>query len=190
MKEKDLQKLREKVNELQAKRDLVLNIKREIALLEQDEKVQRYLKLLAILEEKTTKGNKNIDKYTDEKLLFLALKEIGISKDSEIYVYLGTYKYNMETSIVHGSPNILVSRNDPDADYAVYQNLESLHDEIEEIPYKYIPEFEMKHKIIIPKTKVNRKAYFYKLQTLYFETMFSESLDAANEKINKLVKKV
>lgn len=85
--------------------------------------------------------------------------------------------------------DILVSRNNRDADYVIYQNLESKYNGTIEVPYKEADEFEINHKIIFPQNVVSREAYFYKLQAEYFETMILESPEIASKKINKLIKK-
>lgn len=181
-------KLKERVKQFQNKRKEILEIKKEIFELEENEEVKRYLKLQDILEEKTTGRNTGFDRFTDEKLISIALGEIYIIPDEEIYVYIGTYKYNREIDIIHGSNDILVSRNNREADYVIYQNLESKYNGTIEVPYKEADEFETNHKIIFSQN-ISREAYFYKLQAEYFETMILESPEIASKKINKLIKK-
>ena len=84
--------------------------------------------------------------------------------------------------------DILVSRNNRDADYVIYQNLEFKYNGTIEVPYKEADEFETNHKIIFSQN-ISREAYFYKLQAEYFETMILESPEIASKKINKLIKK-
>ena len=189
MKSEELKQLKEKVEQLKKERDKVLEIQEEIKRLEKNEKVKRYLELLDLFEEKTIGTNAGIDKYTDKKIINIALSNTKITPDDEIYVYLGTYKYNNEIDVVHGSHDIPVSRADRNANYVLYQNLESKYYESVEIPYEKADEFEMTHKIIIPKNVVSRQRYFYDLQFDYFETMILESPEKAKEKVNKLIEK-
>lgn len=189
MKSEELKQLKEKVEQLKKERDKVLEIQEEIKRLEKNEKVKRYLELLDLFEEKTIGINAGIDKYTDRKIINIALNNTKITPDDEIYVYLGTYKYNDEIDVVHGSHDIPVSRADRNANYVLYQNLESKYYESVEIPYEKADEFEMTHKIIIPKNVVSRQRYFYDLQFEYFETMILESPEKAKEKVNKLIEK-
>ena len=112
-----------------------------------------------------------------------------ITPDEEIYVYMGSYKYNNEIDIIHGSHDIPVSRANDDADYVVYQNLEAKYYETVQIPYLKADEFESTHKIIIPQNVVSRQRYFYDLQSEYFETMIFESPEKAKEKVNRLIRK-
>ena len=189
MKSEDLKKIKEKVKELQTKKNEVLELQKKISKLKETEQVKKYLELLDILEEKTTGINKEIDKLTDDQLISIALRQVDITPDEEIYVYIGTYKYNREIDIVHGSTDIPVKRTNRDADYVVYENLESEYNGTVLIPYKKADEFEENHKIIIPHNVLFIEKYFYKLQTEYFKTMILESPELANEKINKLIKK-
>ena len=188
MTNKDLESLKEKFKQLKSKRNEILEIQKEISCLEETEEIKRYSKLINIFKEKTTGKNRGFDKYTDEQLISIALSEANITPDEEIYVYMGTYKYNHETDVIHGSSDIQVNREDCSADYVRYKNLESKYDGDIEVPYTEADEFEKNHRIIILQNVANKEKYFYKLQSEYFETIIFESLEAANIKINKLIK--
>ena len=149
MKNEDLKNLKEILEQLQDKKDEILELKKEIAELEKNTEVKKYLNLLDTLEEKKSKQNKEFENFSDSKLVAIALKKINITPDEEIYVYLGTYKYNDEIDVIHGANDILVSRLNPKADYVRYQNLEAIYDGIIEVPYNQAAEFEETHKIII-----------------------------------------
>ena len=189
MKNEELRELKEKVKQLKDERDKVLKIWEEIKKLENNEYVKKYLELLDVFKEKTSGKNTGIDKYTDKKIIDIALSNTKITPDDEIYVYLGTYRYSDEIDIVHGSCDIPVSRNDRNANYVLYQNLESKYHESVQIPYAKADEFEISHKIIVPQNVVSRPRYFYDLQSEYFETMILESPEKAKEIINNLIKK-
>ena len=189
MKYEELKKLKERFEKLQAKRDEVLEIKKEVSELEELEVVKRYLELKKSLKEKTTGRNTGFDKFTDEELVTIALGNTDITPAGEVYVYLGAYKYNCEIDIVHCSSDIPVSRLSPDADYVVYQDLESKYIDSIRVPYKEATEFEASHKIIYPKNVLSREKYFYDVQSEYFETMVLESPEKAVNKINRLIKK-
>lgn len=188
MKLEELNKLKEKVKELQSKREEVLAIKNEIAILEETEEIKRYLYLFGLYKEKKNDKNIEIDKLTDKRIVTLALGDVKITPDEEIYVYIGTYKYNYEIDIVHSSNDHIVSRNDSSADYVLYVKLESKYGEQVQIPYNKADEFEATHKIIVPKNALSRFTYFYDLQEEYFETMVLEGTEAAKKMINKLIK--
>lgn len=189
MKPEELKRLKEKFEQLRSKQNEVLNIQKEIELLKESKEVKRYLNLLEILNEKTTGRNAGIGEFTDKKMINIALRYIDITPDEEIYVYLGTYKYNNEIDIEHGSSDIPVSRTNQSADYVLYQKLESKNDDSVQIPYAKASEFEKTHKIIIPKNVASRERYFYELQSEYFETMVLKSPEEAKEKVNRLIKK-
>lgn len=189
MKSEELKKLKKRVQQLKQERDKVLSIQSEIKKLEETEEVRKYLELLDLYEEKTTGRNTGIETYTDKKIIDIALGDTTITPDEDIYVYIGTYKNNNEIDIIHGSNDFSVSRANRDADYVVYQNLESHYWETIEIPYAKADEFEANHKIIVPQNVASRQRYFYDLQREYFETMISESPEKAKEKVKKLIRK-
>lgn len=189
MKIEELNELKEKVKYLIKERDKVLEIQEEIKRLEETDEIKRYLCLLDLLQEKTTGRNTGIEKYTDKKIINIAVGNTKITPDEEIYVYIGTYKYSDEIDIVHGSYDIPVSRANHDANYVLYQNIEAKYCETVQIPYSKADEFESTHKIIIPKNVVSRQKYFYDLQSEYFETMIFNSPEKAKEKVYRLIKK-
>ena len=189
MKIEELKELKEKVEQLIKERDKVLEIQEEIKKLEETDEIKRYLYLLDLLQEKTTGRNTGIEKYTNKKIIDIAVCNTKITPDEEIYVYIGTYKYSDEIDIVHGSYDIPVSRANHDANYVLYQNLEAKYYETVQIPYKKADEFESTHKIIFPQNVASKQRYFYDLQSEYFETMVFESPEKAKEKVNRLIRK-
>ena len=189
MKIEELQELKEKVEQLIKKRNEVLEIQEEIKKLEETDEIKKYLNLLNLFKEKTTGRNIGIEKFTNKKIIDIAVSNTTITPDEEMYVYIGTYKYNNEIDIVHGSRDILVNRNDHKANYVLYQNLEAKYYETVQIPYKKADEFESTHKIIFPQNVASKQRYFYDLQSEYFETMVFESPEKAKEKVNRLIRK-
>ena len=189
MKIEELKELKEKVEQLIKKRNEVLEIQEEIKKLEETDEIKKYLNLLNLFKEKTTGRNTGIEKFTNKKIIDIAVSNTTITPDEEMYVYIGTYKYNNEIDIVHGSCDILVSRNDHKANYVLYQNLEAKYYETVQIPYTKADEFESTHKIIFPQNVANKQRYFYDLQSEYFETMVFESPEKAKEKVNRLIRK-
>ena len=186
MKIEELKELKEKVEQLIKKRNEVLEIQEEIKKLEETDEIKKYLNLLNLF---TTGRNTGIEKFTNKKIIDIAVSNTTITPDEEMYVYIGTYKYNNEIDIVHGSCDILVSRNDHKANYVLYQNLEAKYYETVQIPYTKADEFESTHKIIFPQNVANKQRYFYDLQSEYFETMVFESPEKAKEKVNRLIRK-
>ena len=100
-----------------------------------------------------------------------------------------TLSCSTQVKLFHGSCDIPVSRDDRNANYVLYQNLESKYYESVQIPYTKADEFEMSHKIIVPQNVVSRQRYFYDLQSEYFEAMILESPERAKKIVNKLIKK-
>lgn len=189
MKSEELIKLKEKVQEIKQKRDKVLEIQEEIKKLEECEEVKKYIKLLSVYEEMIPEKSKKIAEYTEKDIINIALGYTKITPSEDIYVYIGTYKNSDEFDIVHGPSDILVSKNNKDADYILYQNLEAKYGGTVQVPYKKADEFESNHKVIFPQNVVSRQRYFYDLQLEYFKTMIFESPEKAEEKINSLIRK-
>ena len=184
----ELKALKEKVKQLQADKNEILDLQKEIRLLEKQEVIKRYLDLLDTLAKKEKGRNAGIEGFTDIEIVNIALRNIKITPTEGIYVYIGTYKYGNEYDVVHGSTDIPVSRTNQNADYVLYKNLESKYDDVQ-IPYKEAEEFENTHKIIIPQNVGSKERYFYELQLEYFKTVIFKSPEEAFQNIKKLVRK-
>jgi len=189
MKNEELKLLKEKYEQFKKKQNEVLNFNKEIELLKETKEVKRYLELLNILDEVKKGINYCIDKYTDKEIIDIALRYTEITPDEDIYVYFGTYKCSDVVDVIHYSSDIMVGRNNKDADYVLYKNLESKYFDDVQVPYRCADEFEKTHKIIIPQNAINREKYFYDLRSEYFETMVLKSPEEARENIKKLIKK-
>lgn len=192
MKNEELIKLRENYNELINERNKILALKSKIEELENNSVVKEYLATIAEYEKNKAKHIDPIEQEEDSYFVRVAVSRTDITPRDDYYVYMGTYKYTNEIDIVHAAHDIRVNRDDKDADYVVYSNLEaksSSFDRTIEVPYSKAYEFEKNHKIIVPENVFSRDSYFYKLQEEYYETAILESDDKAIEKVNKLVKK-
>ena len=83
--------------------------------------VKEYLELLEII--------KNYDKSyinkSDDEMILDAYNKCShrLDDDNEIFVYIGTYKYAVNVNF-KGTIDKSVDRNDPEADYRLYINLE------------------------------------------------------------------
>lgn len=188
MTNEELEKLREAYKVLESKRNKVLVLKKEIEELEKIDIIKKYNKLIDDYSKMTSGANTGIDEYTDDQLISIALNHVKITPDKNIYVYIGSYRYNREIDIIHGSSDYEVSRNSSNIDYVIYENLESIYNSTIEVPYHKVEEFERTHNVIFPKNVLNYQ-YFYKLQLEYFKTMILSSREDAIESINKLIKK-
>ena len=192
MKNEELIKLRENYNELMNERNKILALKSKIEELENNPVVKEYLDTISEYEKNKAKHIDPIEQEEDSYFVRVAVSRTDITPRDDYYVYMGTYKYTNEIDIVHAAHDIRVNRDDKDADYVVYSNLEaksSSFDRTIEVPYSKAYEFEKNHKIIVPENVFSRDSYFYKLQEEYYETAILESDDKAIEKVNKLVKK-
>ena len=187
MKEQELKALKETYEQLKTKRDEVNAIKKEIKELEETEEVKKYFQLKNDLKVKTSGGDTNIDCFDDKQLITIAVSSIDITADEEVYVYLGSYKYNYEMDIEHGSSDYPVKRNSPEVDYVEYGVLGSKYNDTIVVPKKELELVRRNHKIIYPEDAVSNERYFYDLQNEYFEAMILKTPEEAEAMINKLV---
>ena len=191
MRNEELIKLRENYNELINERNKILALKSKIEKLENDPIVKEYLDTVLEYEDIKAKHVYPVEEKEDSYFVRRAVDKTSITPREDYYVYMGTYKRNSEIDIIHAANDIRVNRNNKDADYVVYYNLEASVHSLEgtvEVPYSKADEFESTHKIIVPKNVVSSNSYFYDLQEEYYETAILESEAKAIEKVNKLVK--
>lgn len=189
MTEEELERIRKNYQEKLAKRAEILQLGQLIKQYEQDEKVQKYLELIDLYRKNTTGHLTGYDKKTDSDLLYSTLSSVRINSTNNIYIYMGTYKKNIECDIVHGSNDYRVNIRDPQADYRIYRNLELMsyqrNCEIE-VPIKDCLKFEQEHIVIYPKGTSLCDQFYLKLHDEFFNTAIKESQEKALEKVLKL----
>lgn len=191
MRNEELIKLRENYNELINERNKILALKSKIEKLKNDPIVKEYLDTVSEYEDIKTKHVYPVEEKEGSYFVRRAVDKTSITPREDYYAYMGTYKHTNEIDIIHAANDIRVNRNNKDADYVVYYNLEARAHSFEgtvEVPYSKADEFESTHKIIVPKNVVSSNSYFYDLQEEYYETAILESEAKAIEKVNKLVK--
>ena len=189
MKPEEMNLLRKRYYDLKGQKEKIMKVKMELLELEKSSEVQRYLELVGEYQEIRDEGIADIENKDDDFFIRRAINFSKITPTNDIYVYIGAYKYNYETDIIHGASDYLVGRGDVTADYFVYYNLEAKRYNLNfsiEIPYEEVDKFEGEHKVIYPK-KFDRKAYFYDLQDEYFTTVILESEEKAMSKIKKII---
>lgn len=152
--------------------------------LEKNPNVKEYINLIKILED-----DLNLINISDKKLILsyysYYLREIREDDTNKIYVYLGTFEYNNEIDIVHGSRDFRVKDDSEDADYKVYRNIES--DYSMDIPIEKCEEFEKNNIIIRPKTYLNGKEY-YNIRDDFFIKAIKTNQEIAKKMILKKYK--
>lgn len=159
--------------------DNIKNIKSRIKELEKDKHVIEYLNLTSKLEDSNTK---TISKNQILSSIFTSYVRREIDETNEILVYLGTYMSSCETDIEHGASDIRVNKNDVNAEFSLYADLEKdLMDSIT-VPIKDRDDFEKKHQIIYPKGIRNERR-FYELQQEFIVTAINEGQERAVNKI-------
>ena len=157
MKEELHLKIREALEEEKRKQEENNNKNRRIKELLKNENVKEFLELTEINYE--YKSSKKM--ITDDIIAAIYSKYLYLIKESDtngLYVYLGTYSYNDEVDIVHGSRDYRVPYDSPKADYRLYQNIELWGSE--HILINRCDEFERTHTIINPIIAVNNKMFY------------------------------
>lgn len=188
MKPEEMNLLRKRYYDLKGQKEKIMKVKMELLELEKSSEVQRYLELVGEYQEIRDEGIADIENKDDDFFIRRAINFSKITPTNDIYVYIGAYKYNYETDIIHGASDYLVGRGDVTADYFVYYNLEERYRNSVVVPYQEVNEFEKRHHIIIPKEFFNRDYYFSRLQEEYFKTIVLESEEQAFLKVKKLFK--
>lgn len=183
MTNEELAKIRKKFKDLQENRTKFLKVSRELELLEENPIVKEYLKLFAFFDDMS---GYDFDEKTDDDLLVMALHYVSINETNNIYVCVGTFQNNYEYDIEHGSTDYRVNKDDPDADYRIYRNLEQETDEIKEI-IDNCEKFEQGHIVIYPRCPQTNthlcERYYQKLRTEFLRTSVYESQEKALQKV-------
>lgn len=120
--------------------------------LEKEEIVQKYVELTELIK----KSDKRIVAKSDDELIDDAYNKNSylIKKTNKIFVYVGSYSYAVAINI-RGTIDKSVDRDDPNADYRLYIDLEKKL-ETKRIPIAEADEFERTNKIIFAN---NRQEY-------------------------------
>lgn len=179
MKEEKLKVIKEEYHERKEMKKNIENMMVRIEELKENEFVKEYLGLL----NKLHKVNyKDILNWTDDMMLDAAIcRNIrNIEETNDIYVCLGTFILTDIYDIEHGPRDSRVNRNDPSAEYRIYQDLEC--DESIRIPIKLCEEFEKNHRIIYPDV-YNTWGFYYKMQREFIEEAIATNQETACTKI-------
>lgn len=189
MKNEELENMRFEYNQLLNTRKELIDKLEKIKQLEETEEVKNYLKLREELKNDKEYTCNNLVNSSEADLIGRCISRVGISVTNNIYVHVGTYKYNLETDIVHGSYDLSVSRNDESAIYSQYKNLELRDFEgTVTIPISKREEFEKNNFIIYPKTHFKDK-FFYELQIEFFKDAIEHNQQYALNKVLSKSKK-
>lgn len=164
MKEELLNQLRNELTQQKQAIEKANQEKRRIKELLKSPFVKEYTSLLE-LEQSDLKLVKKTDKEIISSFYHHYLHQIDPKDTNEIYVYLGTYHYSIETDIVHGSNDERVDYSSPLADYRTYWNIEQPF--AESISINKCEQFEKKHFIINPESYFKEREY-YEIQKEFF----------------------
>ena len=146
-------------------------------LLEQDENVKEYLSIIKTI----NKYNKSSFIKDNEQLILNSFNNYSyqIKDTNNIYVYIGTYCYAVAINF-KGTIDKSVDRDDPNADYRLYINLEKFMDS-KKIPIDESEKFEKTHRIVYAK---NRQEYIA-LQKQFIIDSVNYDQETAIQKILK-----
>lgn len=181
MNEEILKKIKIDYEKLKTKKEESIKIYNRITELENNEFVKEYLELISTFEERNLAKNINI---SNDDLIYKAflMNKHKITQTNEIYMYLGTYKLDSQSDVEHGISDQKVARNDPEAQYRMYIDIEN--EEYKQIPIKYCDEFEETHKIIYLNKYFTEK-YFYIIQKEFIENLINIGQEEACTKVLK-----
>lgn len=154
---------------------------RRIKELLKEPSVKEYIQLMSSIEDDLKQINLS-DSDIITSFYHRYLSKIKEEDTNGIYVYLGTYEYNHEVDIVHGSNDFRVNYNSPQANYRIYKNIEYPYGE--SIPIQKCEEFEKNHIIIRPKSYFKDKEY-YEIQKEFFIKAVKTNQESAKKMILK-----
>jgi len=179
MREELLIKIREDLeNEKKRLKEYNDKVKR-IKELMKDESVKEFLDLTCI-DYKIGNTKKMVTNDIIASIYSSYVYRIRENETNGLYVYLGTYRYNDEIDIVHGSYDKRVSYDSIDANYRLYRNIEKSSSE--QILINRCDEFERTHTIINPKIAFSNKA-FYEIQRDFFIRAIKDNQKSATKMI-------
>lgn len=162
----------------QERDDLVL-LKEEYQMLENNPIVLRYLELKSC-QYRNVKSDKDIILNTMRQATFY-------KKSSNIYVYMGKYKYD---NSYDSRADFCVAEDDLSADYCAYQDIET--EEVIHIKISLVNQFENNNiiikNILYPSSNIYVKQ-FYKLQEIYFLYIYKKKDKIHSEDVVKILKK-
>jgi len=155
----------------------LINRKRE---LENDSKVQEYLKLNKMIENARCEQKVEQSNYEIIESIFNNYK-YSIKETNNIYVYLGTFVVSDEYDIMHSWSDDRVNYNDPKAQYRIYINLENCKEE--NVKIRDCEKFKEENNVIFPNTYINQTSYYYELQKEFINDVVIDGQERACERV-------
>lgn len=179
MQEELLIKIREDLEEEKRKLNEYNNSNKRIKALMKDDSVKEFLSLTGLIYEAGS-TKKMVTDDIIASIYYRYLYQIKDEDTNDLYVYMGTYKYNDEIDIVHASRDIRVSYDDIRANYRLYRNIEKSG--CEQILINRCEEFERTHTIINPRVVCYDKK-FYEIQKDFFIRAVKDNQKSAKRMI-------
>lgn len=159
-----------------------MSIQTELAELEKDEQVKRYLALKEISERPTYEQALS---WTENEMLdeAIALQERKIKNTNGIYLYLGTY-FDGESRKTWNI-SFKVDRNDPRAKYSTYIDIEKQMRDVIQVPITERENFEQTHHVLLPSTVLTEE-YYHVVRRAFIKEAMTTSQEDAVQKILKI----
>lgn len=106
-----------------------------------------------------------------------------ISNTNNIYVYMGTYQRGSYSDIEHGPTDKRVARDNENADYRVYADIEkNSSDAYVEVPIEKCDDFEKENTILFSHQFISSD-YYYSVKKMFFEEALKNGQEKAIQKV-------
>lgn len=164
----------------------IIEMSKKIEEYRKDPIVIDYLELVGEYEKLIANSKHGVDKQTDDEILLNAIRYIKIKESNNIYVYMGSFLENYECDIEDGPKDYMVSKDNPNAYYRVYRNLElNSYQEGYEVGVlaAECEKFEQENIVIYPE---ETKCSYMDLRKDFFKTAISDSQENALKKVISL----
>jgi len=185
MEEQILQKIKKEYLDIKEEQKNLKKLYDRLLELENNELVKEYLFITEKLQESDL--DKKLAANQNDIISKIYYKHLyNIKQTNGIYIYLGTYKNNHEIDIVHGSLDERVNKNNKQANYILYQDIEKT--EPIQIPIQEAKKFESENIIIFPDIYLS-ESYYYEVQRNFFNNCVIYGQEEALKKVKKLAKK-
>lgn len=170
MTEKQLELLKIAHHNLVEIKERKLSYQQEKAELEKNPAVIRYLQVQRMLEQNQNSSLCSIEKLNDSQILEKAVQTVTFSDLNGIYVYMGSYKINVDAEPFY--EDIPVPYNSIDENYRVYRSVELNPDdsyfEVKIFSFTQA-KFEEDNIVLYPEADLDNNRYYADVRNMYFK---------------------
>ncbi len=213
MTNENLERVRNRYNKLVELKEQIENAKKmneqllkRKSELEENEFVKEYLTILKQLNE--AHEYLALERYfipnTDQEMLRDAATEVSLqycyddtenreeklaNSTNHIYVYMGSFKYDSESDIVHGPGVIQVPDDNPNFSWKDYKDIELTNSDATQQIYKHnVEKFEAENTILYAPEDMDPRDFYDQVRLIFFETAIKESQEEAVRKVKTIGK--